>query len=123
MIDVNDLIGRRYELGARGPERYDCWGLLVEIFRRAGVTLPEFDARELSRQDIVRLMREEAQDIVRPTKHPEDLTIAYDLKRGHVGVVLHGRIVHAHGKLGVMSSPRELFRMEYPDTEFFEVFA
>ena len=122
MIDVNDLIGCPYELGARGPERYDCWGLVIEIYRRAGVMLPQFNTGNLSRQDIVRLMLKESEDLARETDKPSNLTLAYAVRRGHVGVMLNGRIVHAHRNLGVMSTPVQLFLMEYPDTKYFEVF-
>ncbi|QXE85964.1 hypothetical protein KP003_16615 [Geomonas nitrogeniifigens] len=28
---LNDFIGKQYEDGARGPERFDCWGLVRAI--------------------------------------------------------------------------------------------
>ncbi len=34
-----DLIGVPFELNARGPDSYDCFGLLVEMYRRAGVSI------------------------------------------------------------------------------------
>lgn len=30
-MTLNDYIGKEYEDGARGPFRYDCWGLVREI--------------------------------------------------------------------------------------------
>ena len=41
MIDCSDLIGVPYELGGRGPDSYDCWGLCVEVARRGGLVLPD----------------------------------------------------------------------------------
>ena len=37
-----DLLGIPFERGARGPDSFDCYGLAREMFRRAGVTVPDF---------------------------------------------------------------------------------
>lgn len=37
-----DLLGLPFERGARGPNSYDCYGLAREMFRRAGITVPDF---------------------------------------------------------------------------------
>lgn len=34
-----DLIGIPFEKGARGPEKYDCLGLLAEMYRRKGISI------------------------------------------------------------------------------------
>lgn len=39
------LIGRPYRLGGRGPESWDCWGLVLEVLRtRFAVTVPDYGA-------------------------------------------------------------------------------
>lgn len=38
-----EYIGKPYEPGARGPSDFDCWGLLLDVYRRFGITLPELD--------------------------------------------------------------------------------
>ena len=43
MIDVSDLLGKPFAWGGRGPDAYDCWGLVVEVARRAGITLPDMN--------------------------------------------------------------------------------
>jgi len=40
--DHLDLIGKPFERGARGPDAFDCWGLVLEMYRRAGVNAPDF---------------------------------------------------------------------------------
>lgn len=40
--DYMDLLGIPFERGARGPHSYDCYGLVREMFRRAGVEVPDF---------------------------------------------------------------------------------
>lgn len=44
MADVPhaDLIGKPFVWGGRGPNHYDCYGLVVEMHRRRGIELPEY---------------------------------------------------------------------------------
>jgi len=37
-----DLLGKPWRADARGPDAYDCVGLLLEIERRLGYTLPDY---------------------------------------------------------------------------------
>lgn len=37
-----DLLGKPFVRGARGPDTYDCYGLAMEMFRRAGIVVPDF---------------------------------------------------------------------------------
>jgi cell wall-associated NlpC family hydrolase len=41
MISVNDLIGKAFADGGRGPEAFDCYGVLREVYRRHGVEIPD----------------------------------------------------------------------------------
>lgn len=36
-----DLLGKEYEFGASGPDKYDCYGLVREIYSRIGVRIPK----------------------------------------------------------------------------------
>ena len=39
MIPIADLIGKPYRDNGRGPDAYDCYGLAIEVERRAGYKL------------------------------------------------------------------------------------
>jgi cell wall-associated NlpC family hydrolase len=41
-VDYLDLIGVQFAYGGRGPDTYDCYGLVMELHRRCGVELPDF---------------------------------------------------------------------------------
>jgi len=41
-IDLQDLIGKPFTDGGRGPDTYDCWGLVAEVFRRYGTELQDY---------------------------------------------------------------------------------
>lgn len=40
-FDYSDLIGAPFAYGGRGPKEYDCYGLLIEIYRRSGIRVPD----------------------------------------------------------------------------------
>lgn len=40
--DYTDLLGKPFAYGGRGPGEYDCYGLAIELYRRSGVTLPDY---------------------------------------------------------------------------------
>lgn len=43
MIDVSDLIGIPYVEHGRSKDGYDCYGLAIEVEKRFGIILPDFD--------------------------------------------------------------------------------
>lgn len=42
MIGFRDLLDKHYKLGGRGPDYYDCYGLVKEMYRRYGKEIPEY---------------------------------------------------------------------------------
>lgn len=52
-LNVDNLIGKPYARGGRGPDAYDCAGLVVEVMRRRGIKLsipetPEAECDQLA---------------------------------------------------------------------------
>ena len=41
LLDINDLLGKPYKAHARGPEAFDCYGLVIEVEKRLGHTMPD----------------------------------------------------------------------------------
>ena len=41
LLDINDLLGKPYKTHGRGPDGYDCYGLVIEVERRLGRELPD----------------------------------------------------------------------------------
>jgi len=37
-----DLIGKPYEDLGRGPDSYDCWGVVIEVGKRLGIEIPDY---------------------------------------------------------------------------------
>lgn len=42
MIPYEDLIGKPFKLGGRGPEEYDCYGMVMELLTRQGVNPEDY---------------------------------------------------------------------------------
>lgn len=40
--DIKDLIGIPYETGGRGPNCYDCYGLIKHILNKDGIEIPDY---------------------------------------------------------------------------------
>ncbi|WP_131739951.1 C40 family peptidase [Actinomadura roseirufa] len=78
-------VGKPYRWGAAGPSGYDCSGLAMASWRRAGVTLPRVTYSQyasVKRKVRLRHLR------------PGDLIFFHG--RSHVGIYLgHGRYLHA----------------------------
>jgi hypothetical protein len=82
-----DQVGKAYLFGAAGPSAYDCSGLTMAAWERAGVYLPHNAARQW--WSVPHVPRNQAR--------PGDLVFYYgDIH--HVGMYLGGgRVVHAPG--------------------------
>lgn len=39
-----DLLGKDFKYGGRGPDKFDCYGLAIEIYKRLGIELPEYES-------------------------------------------------------------------------------
>ena len=88
---AREQMGKQYQWGAAGPDRFDCSGLTQYVFGHLGVDLP-------------RVSRDQAgvgQDIGRSELQPGDLVFfnTSGSKINHVGIYLdHGEFVHAPRK-------------------------
>lgn len=43
MVDVPNLIGIPFQFGGRGPDTFDCYGLIMHLYReKHGIELPDY---------------------------------------------------------------------------------
>jgi len=93
------MAGKPYKAGARGPKEYDCYGLVLEVYRTLrGVELPDMHSAS-----------SESPKAWRFVKEPADLAIVFmrtfEMQR-HVGIYLkEGGILHAIETWGVIFEP------------------
>ncbi|WP_239067705.1 C40 family peptidase [Actinomadura bangladeshensis] len=78
-------IGKPYKWGADGPSSYDCSGLAMAAWRKAGVTLPRVTYAQYRKVD---------RKVKYGNLEPGDLIFFHG--RSHVGLYVgHGRFLHA----------------------------
>ena len=46
LLNFNNLIGKPFNHGSKGPDSYDCYGLCREVLRRVGIYIPDKDRFE-----------------------------------------------------------------------------
>lgn len=98
-----DLLGLPYARGARGPEAYDCYGLIKEIFRRAGNDVPDFDCPG-SLEEIESLIADKSRKWRRVPIGTVGALITFRVEGygSHVGYMLGAdRFIHAWESTGV----------------------
>lgn len=116
-MDVNDLIGKPYRLGATGPNEFDCWSLTVEVAKRFGVTVPMIDCAGRGRSAIGAIASETRHNLAFEVEQPTDGDTLLSLRLGHIGTVVGGRVLHASRKHGVVLERMESFRSMYRDAQ------
>jgi cell wall-associated NlpC family hydrolase len=101
----SDLIGKPFVDGGRGPANYDCVGLVIEVAKRLGKTLPDYLSSETefhaqmaadgaALADLPRVGAATAGDIVLLRTGPAE---------HHVGVMVdRWRMIHAWKGIGVL---------------------
>lgn len=79
-------LGKPYQFGAEGPDRYDCSGLVLAAWRTVGVSMPRTAAQQY----------EQGHKISRSSLRAGDLVFFYSQQPHHVGMyVAGGRIIDA----------------------------
>lgn len=100
---LRDLPGHPYRRGARGPDAFDCWGLVLEARRRLGLPLPpDVASGELTRADVRALFhatRPEGWVCVEPRLGA--IVLADDA--AHAGVLVSNRVLHTQARAGVVA--------------------
>jgi len=121
---LQPFIGKAYARGGRGPEAFDCWGLVLAVRGALGlVRPPDFGAPTLTAQEQAALA--EASDLARAWPEVDagalrDGTIAYAWSMAHAGVVIGGRVVHCVDRYGVVAWSFGRWTSLYPKTRFYE---
>jgi cell wall-associated NlpC family hydrolase len=118
---LDDLIGRPYRYGARGPEAYDCWGLVLEVRRRLALPAPpDFATRDLAPAQARALFHANPPPGWRAVELRHG-AIVYATQAAHAGVLVAGRVVHAAHGWGVVAwSLGQWFACFEAQTEVYE---
>lgn len=103
---VIPFIGKPWVSGARGPDAFDCWGLVYYVYRTFyGVELPAFPGvKEIGLREVVRVLGESTSGgkVWTPIDEPEHLcgvAMASGTRFHHVGLWLDldgGLVFHSN---------------------------
>ena len=105
-IEYADLIGKNFEFGGRGPDNYDCYGLLMEMFRRNGQEIPDYGSPTKG-SEIIAIMLDRVQQWRETDKHFGAAMLIRLPRTMHVGFVLpHNRFIHTWEKSGGITVER-----------------
>lgn len=114
MIDYDDLIGIPFINGGRDRNKgFDCYGLVMEVYRRCGISLPEYTADWDDEEKINSIVQREAGTTAwHRVKAPLPVPCLVALRMGtppgivnHTGVYIgHGKFIHTRAKIGVCVS-------------------
>jgi cell wall-associated NlpC family hydrolase len=126
-MNLNAYVGLPYEEGARGPDRFDCYGIVAAVFAERGITLPDFYQREPGPMSAARAIDASVKGEIlggraERVQEPEDYDIVVVRgfsKAHHVGVVMSGGVLHASRGLGSIWQSLSSFKMLHGDTEFY----
>lgn len=103
MFKYDDLVGVPFKDGGRDNHGYDCWGLAMELFRRQGIELKEYQCSSEATKEIAEYM---AQGRSTWTKLPVPgigcLVVIRMLDTGwanHCGIYVgNGKFIHAYSE-------------------------
>lgn len=99
--DYKGLIGIPFKYGGRGPDFYDCYGLVMELHQRRGIELPDYESPD-DFKTIHKLITKEI-----TLWEPCDMEIGCTILIGgsrlnhHVATYLgFGKLIHTHQGIG-----------------------
>jgi cell wall-associated NlpC family hydrolase len=111
---IENYIGKPFRSGARGPDAYDCWGLVIDVYRRLyGIDLPDFDIAATAVHQIAGAIASQAAApqwarIAPAAPLPTPCVAVLAAVPGHPNLVTHcavhiggGRLLHALESTGV----------------------
>jgi probable lipoprotein NlpC len=102
--NYSDLIGKPFADLGRGPEAYDCWGLVIEIGRRLGIAVPDYGVHYWDIGGLNDTFRARVPEYDRVTLPECGDIVAFKRVSGelHFGVMVDQRsVLHAGPEIGV----------------------
>jgi cell wall-associated NlpC family hydrolase len=105
-VDVSDLVGMKYKPHGRGDGGYDCYGLTLEVEKRFGNVLPDFEYEDtegkIDEESVELLKNGNARKI--GDFIPGAIILLQNIQgmKTHIGVYLgDGMFIHSHIKKNV----------------------
>ncbi len=121
---INEVVGKPWVNRAEGPDTFDCWGLVIDSFRRVdGVELPQIEGYA----DLSCATGMAAAEGIGSGAYekcgPQDgaiMTAFYDDILVHVGRCLCGGVVHAGEGIGVRFNKHRVIKATNQRVEYYK---
>lgn len=128
---AQQYLSKKWEIGARGPDKFDCWGLVYWIYKQHfNVELPSYpcvDALNLKRVTQVVTSESEQKDWIKLREPNDNCVVALSKNTNHlhhVGMYLDidgGLVLHALDGCNVIAQPlKDLARTGWLRVEFYK---
>lgn len=99
-VAIADLIGIPFEFGGRGPDSFDCYGLLMEMYSRIGKSIPDYGSASKG-ATIIAMMLGRLSEWKEVVERPGTALLIKLPKSMHVGFVLpYGKFIHTNKMTG-----------------------
>ena len=113
-ITINDLLGVKYTSHGRTKEEgFDCYGIAIEVLKRAGINMPDVFYNETNqKKEIIAKIKKlvSYEKIENPVKWCIIMFILHEQPM-HIGVYLgNGQFIHATRNVGVVVEPIHRYR-------------
>lgn len=102
-MHYEDLIGKPFKYGARGPQEYDCWGLVQEMLRRSGIDPIDYGWSEQGAAIQLLMLEAESQQCWQKCEMQEGAVLLFRVGRfvSHVGFAINGtQFIHTWQGVG-----------------------
>lgn len=84
-----DLLGSKFQYGGRGPDRFDCYGLVIELHKRLGKEVP--DVRSPTEQERIASLMGDHIPVWTPCQRGTGAVMTFRIGRyvSHVGMMIN----------------------------------
>ncbi len=127
-FDYVDLLGKEFAYGGRGPLAYDCYGLMIEVRRRAGRFMPDnYTSTDIPEMvsDSIKHAKRSCRFIELPGPRPFCLVTfkLHPVFTTHIGMVLAdgNRFIHILPKMRVGTERLDSTSWSHRITGFWEL--
>lgn len=108
-IDVSDLVGKPFAEFGRGPQSYDCYGLVLEVSRRLGRPFPDYGSLPAASEGAIRRIEERRGELSHVTAPDVGdvilMAVSAPGRPDHLGIVTEpGWFLHALPRRGACLS-------------------
>lgn len=106
MVNYEDLIGKTFEYGGRGPDKYDCYGLLREMYSRTGKEIPDYSSPSVGAEIIAKILDKKS-EWTEVERQPGVAALIRLRGNAHVGFILpYGMFIHVWERSGGVTVER-----------------